>query len=95
MICPSKRMVQFFREEYRDKFDKDYYPTWGCDMKIMTELLKEVDKERLETLIKYFLAGKHKSYGIRWFKVVFNDVVRLFREEKTPKKMVNPDANRF
>lgn len=95
-ISHSKELVQFFRSCFREVIGEDYVPTWGRDIKIMSDLLKYVKKDKIKVMIKHFFARDHteKSYGIRWFKVVFNDILAAHIDVAS-KKMTNPDVDRY
>ena len=92
----ARDLVTNFKALALDIKNITYIPIWGRDVRIITDILKDIDKENLIQLMKLYFKLDESEYCIPYFKVRLN---RLISERKLTtlrlKKMDNPYTARF
>ena len=91
----AKSLIGVFGRYYREKVGEKYLPTWTRDIKLFKDLLEVYPRERLERMLETYFETPQKIYSVVFFRARVAELVQVTPKEDKPKKLVNPDRERF
>lgn len=97
MSIPAKELVLYFGRLYSEKIGERYPPSWGRDMRIFKDLLKDFSQEKLKDVLDLYFVRPRKIYSIPFFKNELGDLLQFLQHylDNEPKTIEDNESWRF